>query len=557
MKLTNLLQKLRELQTNFSGSDFKNPLKILENAKDTTKLSKLLQQSKIIHTDLGKFEFEKELSKKGANSYVFVFKRICKNARKSYAIKFLKPTASTKEINRFQDEFFLIQQIPTHKNIAQYYHFDKVSVNLKNETYEYHIIIMNLYDRTLESIAQNNIFDENSEKYLKKIFYNLIAGLEHLHNQNFIHRDIKPDNILYDKENDCYVIADMGITKFSDDLPKLTKTENGDRVANWLFSPKEQVDSRTEPKKNWDIFALGQVIHWFVTGETIRGSHSNFNIFGDYKSDFCDIMKQFIKKSTDNDPKNRFQSIQEVRDFISQKEKRLNEMKMENLFWECFDDFDEIIRKNFSKINDIYEETDTSKINSFISDFNSLLSEYNNHFWAMDLKGGDFIYKQPIIDINNGFKLFWGYIEIDIERVIVYRNSEYSDKSFFILITKPLPHFQSDEYEYKGDCSFATYWIDKNIYLNTNETKNGYYETDSGDVISIKEGGFAHRLRYHTPYAFMVGLNKTPISIGVTSKEIIPQILQQALNGNLDMEIIDDFERKTRSDFADFIKNWR
>lgn len=517
-------------------------------------LSKLLKKIKVIHTNLGEFEFEKS-SGNGGNSSVFIFKRTCNNISKSYAIKFLKSDISTKGIQRFKDEFFLTQQIPTHTNIAQYYHLDKVCINSDNETYEYYIIIMKLYSRTLKDVKINTVFDENSEKELTKLFNNLIKGLGHLHNHNFIHRDIKPENILYDNENDCYVIADMGITKFSDDLPKLAETEESDRMANWSFSPKEQLNSKNPPEKNWDIFALGQVIHWFVTHETIRGSLSNFNIFGDYKSDFCDIMKQFIKKSTDNDPKNRFQSIQEVRDFISQK--RLNEIKIENSFWECFDNFDNIIRKNFPKINNIDETSDTRKINRFISDFNSLLSEYDNHFWAMDLEGGDLIYKQPIIDINNDLKLFWGKIEIDIERIIVYRNSEYSDKNFFILITKPLLKFQSDESECKGNLSFATYWIDKNIYLNTNETKNDYYETDNGDVISIKEGGFADRLRYHTPYAFMVGLNKTPISIGVTSKEIIPEILQQALNGNLNTKIIDEFERKTRGDFADFIKNWR
>lgn len=515
-------------------------------------LSETLKEIKTIQTHLGEFEFEKDLGKEGGNSRVFIFKRTCNNISKSYAIKFLKPDVSEQAILRFKDEFFLTQQIPRHKNIAEYYHIDKIKISSEDE---YYIIIMKLYFVTLKDIKRNTTFNENSENELKKVFYDLIDGLEHLHNNNFIHRDIKPENILYDKENDCYVITDLGITKFSDDLPKLAETEKSDRMANWSFSPKEQLNSKNPPEKNWDIFALGQVIHWFVTGETIRGSLSNFNIFGNYNSDFCDIIKQFIKKSTDNDPKNRFQSIQEVRDFISQKEKRLNEIKIEKSFWECFNNFDNIIRKNFPKINNIDETSDTSKINRFISDFNSLLSEYDNHFYFMELNGNNNYYKQQIIDISNNLKLFYGCIEIDIEKIVIYRNRNNNTRNFFILITRPMQKFSSDSSNI-DDISSARYWIEKNAYLSCADTNNGYYE-NYGETIQINDKDFPYRERYYKRYAFMIGFNQTPISRTGASDEFIPKILQMAIDGSLNVKIINEFERATYDDFADFIKKWR
>src|SRR5687767_5122091 len=49
-----------------------------------------------------------------------------------------------------------------------------------------------------------------------KILQNIVAGLNHLHNQNIIHRDFHSGNILYENEWDV-VISDLGISKSSID----------------------------------------------------------------------------------------------------------------------------------------------------------------------------------------------------------------------------------------------------------------------------------------------------------------------------------------------------
>ena len=64
--------------------------------------------------------------------------------------------------------------------------------------------------------------------YITKNFYNIkwseklnilghiVEGLNHLHNQNIIHRDFHSGNILYENEFDI-VISDLGISKSSID----------------------------------------------------------------------------------------------------------------------------------------------------------------------------------------------------------------------------------------------------------------------------------------------------------------------------------------------------
>lgn len=49
-------------------------------------------------------------------------------------------------------------------------------------------------------------------------------------------------------------------------------TRTGERLGNRLFSAPEQENANTKPAKTMDIYAIGQVLQWFATGETHRGT---------------------------------------------------------------------------------------------------------------------------------------------------------------------------------------------------------------------------------------------------------------------------------------------
>jgi serine/threonine protein kinase len=51
------------------------------------------------------------------------------------------------------------------------------------------------------------------EDELKDVFSQILGALSYLHKHNICHRDIKPDNILYDKENKQVKIIDFGVSK--------------------------------------------------------------------------------------------------------------------------------------------------------------------------------------------------------------------------------------------------------------------------------------------------------------------------------------------------------
>ena len=101
------------------------------------------------------------------------------------------------------------------------------------------------------------------EDELKKLVPTLLDGLEILHNADYIHRDIKPPNILIRKKNGLPVILDFGSARQS-------VAGMGDQMTSLLsmgYSPFEQYDSSGDRQGPWsDIYATGGVFYRAIVG---------------------------------------------------------------------------------------------------------------------------------------------------------------------------------------------------------------------------------------------------------------------------------------------------
>ena len=77
-----------------------------------------------------------------------------------------------------------------------------------NKDYSEIYIVMEYYPSDLGKLAKSSAF--LTKKHIKLIVFNILKGLEYLHNVGIIHRDLKPANILINE--DCEIkICDFGL----------------------------------------------------------------------------------------------------------------------------------------------------------------------------------------------------------------------------------------------------------------------------------------------------------------------------------------------------------
>src|SRR5688572_10075136 len=80
----------------------------------------------------------------------------------------------------------------------------------RNPSTQDFIIIMKYYKSDLRNYITNDFYNLKWNKKLK-ILIHIARGLDHIHKQGIIHRDLHSKNILC--ENDDAVISDLGISK--------------------------------------------------------------------------------------------------------------------------------------------------------------------------------------------------------------------------------------------------------------------------------------------------------------------------------------------------------
>jgi tRNA A-37 threonylcarbamoyl transferase component Bud32 len=100
-----------------------------------------------------------------------------------------------------------------------------------------------------------------SEKTVLKIGAQISEIVDYLHSRDpvIIHRDISPDNLVYDADSGLVTLIDFGAAN------EFVGNMTGTMVGKQCYLPPEQFRGQAEPRS--DIYAIGGTLHFLLTGE--------------------------------------------------------------------------------------------------------------------------------------------------------------------------------------------------------------------------------------------------------------------------------------------------
>lgn len=97
-----------------------------------------------------------------------------------------------------------------------------------------------------------------------RIGLDIARALDFLHGKNYVHRDVKPDNVLLHPDG-VAKLADLGLAKRLSDDSHLTAVNFG--VGTSYYMPYEQAMNPVLVDGRSDIFALGATLYHLLTGD--------------------------------------------------------------------------------------------------------------------------------------------------------------------------------------------------------------------------------------------------------------------------------------------------
>ena len=195
------------------------------------------------------YKVKKELGKGGFGKVILVEKENIYYAIKKISIKHLKK----EEKNMYKNEIKILSKLES-EFIIKYYNF--------KEDKDYLNIIMEFGgDDNLKTFIQKHKFQNKyiEENIIKKIIIQICLGLKEIHENKIIHRDLTPDNIFINEDNQIK-IGDFGISKQLEANNLYAKTQIGKQH---YLAP--EVEKGEKYDYRIDIYSLGCIIYELFT----------------------------------------------------------------------------------------------------------------------------------------------------------------------------------------------------------------------------------------------------------------------------------------------------
>lgn len=228
----------------------------------------------------------------GEGSYAQVFTYTDSFYNRKFVLKRAKSELSTKEIERFRQEYEQMN-ILFSPYIVEVFKYD----DSKNE------YIMEYMDVTLDKYYEKHNSNMTKEDR-KGIAGQILRAFKYIHSKGLLHRDISPKNILLKVYDDVKVvkISDFGLVK----VPDSTLTTVNTEFKGYFNDPGLVTEGFSNYGILHETYALTRLIYFVLTGKMNVSNIKDKN------------MRLIIEKGLSTNKDKRFKSVDEIIEALKQ-----------------------------------------------------------------------------------------------------------------------------------------------------------------------------------------------------------------------------------------------
>ena len=265
-----------------------------------------------------RYEIIEELGKGGMGK---VYRVEDKKINEEVALKLIKPEIASdkKTIERFSNELKMARKI-AHRNVCRMY-------DLGVEKGTYYITMEYVPGEDLRSLIRR--VKQLTFGTAVSIAKQVCEGLSEAHRLGVVHRDLKPQNIMIDKEGNARIM-DFGIAR---SVKGKGITDAGVMVGTPEYMSPEQAEVKDVDQRS-DIYSLGVILYEMVTGRVPFEGETPLGIAMRHKSEEPKAPKELnaqipedlnlaILKCMEKAKENRYQSAGELHSELAMIEKEI------------------------------------------------------------------------------------------------------------------------------------------------------------------------------------------------------------------------------------------
>ena len=253
-----------------------------------------------------RYEIIEELGRGGMGR---VYRVKDKKINEEVALKLIKPEiADSKTIERFGNELKMARKI-SHKNVCRMYH-------LSEESGTHYITMEYVPGETLKGMIR--MTKQLSVGTAISIAKQICEGLGEAHRLGVVHRDLKPQNIMIDKQGNARIM-DFGIAR---SLESDGTTRPGVLIGTPEYMSPEQTEFRDVDQRS-DIYSSGILLFEMLTGRIPFEGETPISVAMKHKSEkppnpaklnpqIPENLSRIILTCLEKDREKRYQSVDKL-----------------------------------------------------------------------------------------------------------------------------------------------------------------------------------------------------------------------------------------------------